>query len=375
MITINITKSKNDWIQCKYEEILHQLINTVPNNENRQKIADVFLIENIINGSIENDNLMQELANKLYEVGFINVNVHVLASFSQLHKDAQLHVEFLPKPNNQCLSYIHPDYLNVFVLSAESSIEYLEAQRLLEEENKKTNSFKNKSIEAIAIEQYINKIKSGAITIIKAKNFKYEFEKPQNTFIAFENSEQRKIRIGHTTRTHNNYSFEKDRQIVTALIAKRIAQLEMQLQYMIAGNNEPHKIREKSGLSARVVSKLKSFFLTKLMPIKAKKIKKSPLKLLQDLQLLNAVLDKVDASQWRLILRENMSLFKGCNDLPSVFKGTDTFLKHLYKCNFAKANIILEQGDQSSLQRVASAPTARAHALIQNHDLHDIVML
>lgn len=377
MITINISKSKNANTSNRTEEILYQMINAEPNTLNRQTITDVCLIESTLDNSLIYDDLMQEITNKLYEVGFKNIKVHAFVGLKGLNKGAQVHIDVNPKLSRQPLSFVSPKYLNVFILSAESSVEYLEAHRLLKEENRKAwlnNSFKNKSIEAIAIEEYIKKIKMSAITVINTKNFKHEFEKPQNTFIPFENSEQRKIRIGHFNRTHSNYSFEKDRQIVTALIAKKIAQLESQIPYL-TDNHMPHQVDQQNGLSTRVVTKLKSFFLTQFLPIKSKKINKSPVKLLQDLQLLNVILDKVEANQWRLILRENISLFKGCDVLPHAFGTTATFLNYLYKFKFDKANIILEREEQFSVQHVATAPIGHAHALIQNHDLDDVVVL
>lgn len=373
MITMSISKSKNS----RNEEILRQMMNAVPDKQNRQTITDVYLIENVLDNAINYDELMQDIANKLHEVGFKNIKLHALIGFHGLHKGAQVHIDFIPKLNQKIPSLVHPEYLNAFVLNAESSVEYLEAQRLFEEENQKiwrNNSFKNKSIEAAAIEEYIKKIKMSAITVINAKNFKHEFDKPQNTFIPFENNEQRKIRIGHHNRTHSNYSFEKDRQIVTALIAKKIAQLESQLCYL-SDNQKSSRDDQYNGLSGRVVAKLKSFFLAQLMPIKSKMTNKSPVKFLQDLQLLNTVLDKVEANQWRLILRENMSLFKGCKGLIQGFSTIDTFLDYLYKGKFDKANIILEREEHFSVQNAASMPTAHAHALIQSHDLDDVVVL
>jgi hypothetical protein len=305
MFTLNISKVKNDGLKSEADKILHQLINAVSIKEQRQKFTDVYLIENIIDSSINQDNLMQDIANKLGEVGFKNIKVHALVGLNGLHKGAQIHVDVLPKSSNQSLSFVNPQYLNVFVLSAESSIEYLEAQRLLEEENQKTyknNSIKNKSIEVAAIQEYIEKIKAGAISVINAKDFKHEFDKPHNTFLPFENDEQRKIRIGHINRTHQNYSYEKDRQIATALIAKKIAQLEQQCHISTSINHKPYILDQQYALSARVVAKFKSLFLTNLVPMETKKIKKMPAKLLQDLQLLNAVLDKVEASQWQFII-------------------------------------------------------------------------
>jgi hypothetical protein len=79
---------------------------------------------------------------------------------------------------------------------------------------------------------------------------------------------------------------------------------------------------------------------------------------------------------WIKLRRANGSLsFECCNDFHQVFQTINTFLNYLYKCKFDKANIILENGEQLAMQRVAAMPTAHVHALIQHHDLDEIVML
>lgn len=373
MITLNISVDRNTGIPKSAAEIVNQLITQLPQKAQRTTLTDVYLIENIINDVNDRESLFQNIVDDLHQLDFIKVKVHALTAYGRLPHDAKLHVEFLPGRGKQTIYMVPPDYINVFALEAKASIEYQEALRLLEQENNSVwqgNRHRYKSIEATAAEEYIKKIKSGAIHIIKTKSFKYEFDKPRNTFIANETKEQRKSRIMNSVMIDNDYLLEKDRQIVTGLIAKRIAQLEIQIKCMHLDHSGSNRM---SGYHASVIDNLRSLFLTKFMPDKLNKMNKTPLEFLHDLRLLNAVLDKIDPRQWRLIIRENRALFNHINNKFTVFLTTDKLLGLLCKGQFKKANAILENSERTSMRHVALMPTGHARALTQTHDLIDFV--
>lgn len=373
MMIMNITRITQKELASSIDEIIREFTQCIPHLQDRMQIEDVYLLENTINDALINLNLMQEIVDRLHKVGFEKIKVHALTHAHNLPYHAKFHVEFMPVLGKGPLLIKNPEYVSLFVLDSETSAEYQEALSLYEEENEKfetSTGFKNKSMEFIAIEDYIAAIKSSALKILTKKSFVEVFNSAQNIFIANETAQQRQMRINHELQGNRYDIYETQRQIVTGLIAKRIAQIEMHIKLMRGFNrNNVSKTIHKSSL----INKLKSLFLTNLLPQNLRMNKKLPQKMLADLRILNALLDKMDATLWRHIIFENLSLFDNADDLPEVFNTTFALLKNLHLGKFNNADIILEKCEKITSAVAAAMPIARAHALMQNDDLIEFV--
>ncbi len=365
----NITAITYHKLSDSTDEIIHQITSYLPDLPQRKKIEDVYFIENIISDSQITAQFMQEIVDRLYVMGFDRVKIHTLTEFCSLLHDTKLHIDLVPISDKKPFALNHPSYINVFALDGETSNEYQEAMSLYDQEKLKNSGVISKSIELVAIEEYIAKIKYFALNIFKRKSFIEVFNLPQNTFIANETEQQRKLRVMQSLNNKNDNN-EKERQVVTGLIAKRIAQLEIHLKYM-HGYQKPNNAKLSN--QSRIMNKLKSFFLTNFLPKSKRIIKKQPQKLLADLRILNALLDHVDAKLWRQIIKQNLFLFECANDFPDVFKTTFSLLKYLYKGKFSKADTILEKCEKTTLAVAAAMPIAHARALMQNDDLIEFV--
>lgn len=369
MMVMNITTMTQKELASSIDEIINEFIRCVPPLQDRKQIEDVYFVENTINDAQSNLKLMQEIVNRLHNAGFEKIKAHALTNINNLPYHAKFHVEFTPMLAKGPLLIKHPEYVSLFILDSETSAEYQEALSLYKEEAErfeKNTGFKTKSMEFLAIEEYIAAIKSSALKIITKKSFIELFNSAENTFVANETADQRNIRIKNESHSNRYDIFETERQVATGLIAKRIDQLEMHIKLMRGYHiNNDSRMINKSNL----ISKLKSLFLTNLLPQNLRGNKKLPQKMLADLRLLNAIIDQVDARLWRQIIIENLSLYEHADDLPEVFNTTYALLKNLHQGKFNNADIILEDCEKITSAVAAAMPIARAHALMQNDDL------